>query len=397
MESDSSEPDRSKTFDTNLCSLYSSFIERGKYVIRSYQRFASWSFSSGISFIESIMRRSVLGIIVLNEFAPDPEKPKSYRYSVIDGQQRMRTIEIFMTGVDSKGIHKEPLYWKHIVDGHEIREIYNSKVPLPKGYRYMSEDDRDLFDRTTIAICQYNNIPIEKEKKLFSDINHSTAIKIDSATYLFSMANGNPIIEGLFKFGLCTSFDHWNYTTKKVVGLRSKMKDKEDASVARDYIKFFIFLAVFHTAKFRQNKNFLGFELATIGELKNYFSNLVDLKMTKRIFDVDVIDADFERVKLFLVKFDALAATSHFSTHVFCGLFLFWLQNGDGPSGDRTAKKFLELESQNSTGDRTAKFLLETKTKTDKLTPVEWLNIINDDRRCSNVSVAMKEGKRSTK
>jgi len=110
-------------------------MERGDILIPPFQRNFVWDISQSSRFIESLL----LGLPVLGIFLAEEE----YRFLVIDGQQRLKTLLFFYEGVFNPASEKKRQIFR--LSGENIIDKY-------KGLRYkdLHVKDKRILDNTTI-------------------------------------------------------------------------------------------------------------------------------------------------------------------------------------------------------------------------------------------------------
>ena len=121
----------------------------------SYQREFSWSNDKQDLFIDSVINNYIIPPIILIKL----NDRKQYKYECMDGQHRLTVLKHF---IESKPINpQDPHYIRYnkIEDNKKNNIFYSKKKRLEhiKDSRYMTEDEKSLFNDKKIIIIKISN------------------------------------------------------------------------------------------------------------------------------------------------------------------------------------------------------------------------------------------------
>jgi hypothetical protein len=138
-----------------------------------YQRNYVWNNEQQNSFIISVFKNMLSVPIIFNK--KDGEK------RCIDGKQRLTTIVEYMDGKFPLKLHNEKT--------DEIDEYYFKKDYIPKDSdaKFLSNEERELFNDRTLSITNYKNLSYKQEVDLFR--SHNTGAPVKEGELLTSMIN----------------------------------------------------------------------------------------------------------------------------------------------------------------------------------------------------------------
>lgn len=127
-------------------------MERNVYMIPTFQRSYIWSSVKASRFIESLL----LGLPVPSVFLY--KEPKTEKYLVVDGQQRLKTLLFFYQGTFKEGAARDRAF--RLVD---VDQRWNGQT-----YRDLAENDRQRLDDAIIhAIIFRQEEPKDEASSIF--------------------------------------------------------------------------------------------------------------------------------------------------------------------------------------------------------------------------------------
>lgn len=160
-----------------------------------YQRDFCWNTKTQDNLIDTIMKTYIIPLFTFYDNKDDNNKT---RLECIDGQHRLRVIKAY---IESEPIDDHIILWRTFdKDGNKSNVLYEENN-LTKSYkiqhkRYMTKEEKDIFDNYKLFICKITNkLPIRQIYDMFDRMQQGHAINsIDK----FKNIN-NSIIIGLNK------------------------------------------------------------------------------------------------------------------------------------------------------------------------------------------------------
>ncbi len=128
--------------------------DHGKLIIPDFQREYVWNYKNCVKFIESIL----LGLPIPDLFVYKEIKDGNEIYNLIDGFQRVSTIEAFKTGV-----------WKAGTPDERKFAITNKQSKwFGQTYETLSDEDKDFFNDYIFSLTIFDSAEkSESKKKLY--------------------------------------------------------------------------------------------------------------------------------------------------------------------------------------------------------------------------------------
>ena len=142
----------------------------------SYQREFSWNNDKQDLFIDSIMNNYIIPPIILIKLS---DKKGGFRYECMDGQHRLTVLKHFIEGKTIN--YDDPHYIRFTKneDSKRMNIFYEKKKRLQeiKDKRYMSEDEKNIFNDKKIIIIKISNYD-PKLSNLFSTIKNEMFLRL---------------------------------------------------------------------------------------------------------------------------------------------------------------------------------------------------------------------------
>lgn len=188
--------------------------KQGKLIIPNFQREYVWNYKNCVKFIESIL----LGLPIPDLFVYKEIHNGNEIYNLIDGFQRISTIEAFKSGLWKEGTEEER---KFVITNKQSRWY-------GKTYDTLSEEDKEFFNDYIFSLTIFDSVEKSEAKKklymteVFERIN-TGSIKLSEQEVRNAVYAGN----ALDKIKEITALDSFLKLTNNDSCIRQRKKDEE--------------------------------------------------------------------------------------------------------------------------------------------------------------------------
>ncbi len=177
-----------------ITSIYHQYIQKDNILLRpEYQRDLCWSQIKMNMFIDTIMKNYIVPNYVIYKVSSNEIPDHDYKYECIDGQHRLMTLKLYITGTNYPNTNKY-IYWKK----DKIKVFYD-KIPTSiknkKNTRIMTNEEKEIFDIFkmsfhTINATSKKGLIFKTKCEIFNRLQNGEKV----SSYQKLKNNPNPII-----------------------------------------------------------------------------------------------------------------------------------------------------------------------------------------------------------